>query len=1137
MAPVYVIYPDNSDFLTSLSSEPFLEDITIKEIEVHPEDKTWYIHLMGKPQGQQQFWEKLEHTIVEAFPEVESVVFRWEQKKDDYMSHVVKHFEGPKLNNYEPVPGNTDTNGGTGFSPGQRGKGRRARLTAQITGDAAAIKDVTEEENNVVFQGEIVSMDQRETRTGTQINLFDIYDGTDSITCKFFTKPGDGVPDTAVGRRVTVKGNVQYQSFDGELCMMVNQINPAPPVETLSDNAEKRRVEFHLHTKMSGMDGTIDVGDAVAQAAAWNHRAVAITDHGVIQAFPEAYSAGQKHGIKILYGMEGYLADGEKDRPFHIIILAKNAEGLKNLYRLVSDSHMNHFYRRPRIPRDLLLEHREGLILGSACEAGEIYQSLLNQDGLAREKAAMYDFLEIQPLGNNEFLVGTERGRNREDLIRLNNEIIEIGDALGKPVIATGDVHFLRPKDAVARTVLLAGQGFEDTEHQAPLYLRTTAEMLDEFQYLPPDKAREVVIENPAAIVDSIDELTPVPQGLHPPQIPDAEEKLTSMAYATARQVYGAELPELVEKRLERELQSIIGHGYAPLYWISHKLVKKSLDDGYLVGSRGSVGSSLVATMCNITEVNPLPPHYVCSACSWAEFHTGGEVSAGVDLPDRTCPQCGTKAQKLGFDIPFEVFMGFHGDKVPDIDLNFSGDYQSQVHRYTEELFGSDHVFRAGTIGTLAEKTAFGFVKKWLEQTGQNRRSAEVNRLLKKITGVRRTTGQHPGGMMVVPEEMDIHDFTPVQYPANDASSGIVTTHFDYHAIHDSLVKLDILGHDDPTMLRMLEDITGIPVRDIALDDKETMKIFSSLDSLGVTEEQIGTAVGTLGVPEFGTRFVRQMLVETRPKTFGELVRISGLSHGTNVWSGNAQEVIKQGTADLANVIACRDDIMVYLIQKGLDPGDAFRLMEQVRKGKGLQEEDMQLIKQYAVPDWYIDSCQKISYMFPKAHAVAYVTMAYRIAYFKVHHPEAYYASYFSVRAGEFDADLVRKGQSAAREEIAAIEAKGSDATAKERNVVTILEIVLEAMARGIAFLTVDLYRSDHRRFLVTEEGLLPPLAALQGVGVNAAANIVQARSDGVFKSIQDLRQRAKITKTVIAVLRCHGALEGMSETNQLTLF
>lgn len=1142
---LYVIEPENNRLPAEVCKNSVLQDVLVSRIEVDPTARLWRVFVDGCQEGDPRLWEAAAEELSETAPGVESVEFVFaassdsdvsdatEDSSDNYMKRVLQAFEGPVSNSSAAAPGGPPAE--ARLKSGRRS--RRGRLDQEIKASPLAIEEIAEEEQGVCVQGEIVEFDTRQTRTGKFVVTFGVYDGSDSILCKLFVDDEKDLPSVAVGDWKRVQGNVQYQSFDGELSLMVQRINDASPPPPIRDDAVEKRVELHLHTKMSGMDGTIDVDSAVYQAAQWGHEAVAITDHGVIQAFPEAYFAGKKHGIKIIYGVEGYLVDGEKDRPFHVVLLAKNPQGLKNLYRLISLSHMHHFYRRPRIPRAELKKYREGLIVGSACEAGEVYQAALRNDPRLAETAALYDYLEIQPLGNNEFLVGTEHVRSREDLIAINRRIVALGRQLEKPIVATGDVHFPRPEDALYRTILLAGQGFEDAEHQAPLYFRTTAEMLQEFAYLGEEEARAAVIDNPRWIAQAVEELTPVPQGLFPPRIDEAPELLRTMAYETATSVYGPELPDIVKDRMERELASIIGHGYAPLYWIAHKLVKKSLDEGYLVGSRGSVGSSLVATMCAITEVNPLPPHYVCWHCHWSEFVESAAVDTGVDLPRRMCPHCGESTERLGFDIPFEVFMGFEGDKVPDIDLNFSGEYQSHVHRYTEELFGSDHVFRAGTIGTLADKTAYGFVRKYLEQTNTVKRNVEVNRILRRITGVRRTTGQHPGGMMVVPEDMDVHDFTPIQYPANDRKSGIVTTHFDYHAIHDSLVKLDILGHDDPTALRMLGDLTGRDVTTVPLDDEATMSLFSSPDALGVTEEQIGTTVGTLGIPEFGTRFVRQMLVETRPQTFGELVRISGLSHGTNVWTSNAQELIAAKITDLSNVIACRDDIMVYLIHQGLPSAEAFRIMEQVRKGKGLSGEDEALMKSYDIPDWYIESCQKISYMFPKAHAVAYVMMAFRIAYFKVHFPLEYYATYFSVRAGEFDADVVMRGEKGIREEIQTIEAKGNEATAKERSVVTILEIVLEALARNIEFCSVELYESDHSRFRIVGGRLLPPFAALQGLGVNAAQNIVQARDEGEFSSIEDLRKRARLTKTVVEVLRLHGCLEGMSETNQLTLF
>ncbi|MGB4187044.1 MAG: PolC-type DNA polymerase III, partial [Limnochordia bacterium] len=906
------------------------------------------------------------------------------------------------------------------------------------------------------------------------------------------------------------------------------------PVE---DQAPQKRVELHLHTKMSGLDGVTDVEEVVRQAALWGHPAVAITDHGVVQAFPAACAAGKKHGIKIIYGLEGYLIDNDTDRPHHIVILAKNKTGLKNLYKLVSYSHLHHFYRRPRIPRKLLIDHREGLILGSACEQGEVFQACLRKDPRLKEIARFYDYLEIQPLGNNEFLIGTSLVSSLEDLQEINRTICEVGQELGLPVVATGDVHFLRPEDGVYRTILLQGQGFEDVERPAPLYFRTTDEMLGEFKYLGEELARKVVITDPNKIASQIEELVPIPQGLHAPKIPAAAEQLQEVCYKTARELYGDPLPDLVARRLEKELKAIIGNGYAALYWTARQLVLKSNSDGYMVGSRGSVGSSFVATMSGITEVNPLPPHYICPKCHWHKFFTGEEVGAGIDLPKKDCPRCGTELHRDGFDIPFEVFLGFDGDKVPDIDLNFSGEYQATIQKYTEELFGADYVFRAGTIGTLAEKTAYGFVKNYLEETGQVKRRAEINRMLKKLVGVKRTTGQHPGGMIVVPKDMEIFDFTPIQYPANDPKSGIVTTHFEFSYIHDSLVKLDNLGHKGPTMMRLFEEFSGIRVDDIPMDDPATMAVFCGLESLGVTEEQIGTSIGTLGVPEFGTDFTRQVLEDILPTTFADLVAIMGLTHGTDVWLNNAQNLIREKVTDFKNVIACRDDIMTYLMHRGLSASDAFRIMERVRKGQGLSEADITLMKKHQVPDWYIESCFKIKYMFPKAHAVAYAITAYRAAYFKVHKPAAFYATFLSVEIEHVNADIIVAGVERVKAEIAALEAKGTEATAKDADVITVLKTVLEAMARGIKFLPVDLYHSDATRVIPQGNGLLLPLVSLEGVGLNAANAIVEARQEGEFLSIEDLRQRTKISRTVIDALSRHNCLAGMPETNQLSLF
>ncbi len=1042
-----------------------------------------------------------------------------------------------------PVPGNGRGSSGNGKSQNNGNGGSQAGpvlLGKEFSGDPVPLAELKEDRRHVIVTGEVMTWDARPVRGG-QLVSFDLTDFTDSITVKAFAR-GDDSPlaqPLPVGTGLKVRGRVEFDRFTHELVLNADDIMRADVPRRIDDHPEKR-VELHLHTKMSSLDGAADTVAVIRQAAAWGHPAVAITDHGVIHAFPEAHQAAKAAGIKLIYGMEGYLVDDPdaKSRSYHIVILAKNRQGLRHLYELVSISHLYHFYRNPRIPRSELEKRREGLILGSACEAGELYQAILNGESEEQllERARFYDYLEIQPVDNNRFLVDEGKVPGVEALRDINRRIVELGRRLGKPVVATSDAHFVHPEDEIIRRILMAGHGFSTAERPSQLYFRTTREMLAEFAYLGEETAREVVIVNPNRVAEECEFMEPVPPGLHTPDLPEAADAIARMAQDRARQRYGDPLPEIVAARVERELRSIIDNGYAPLYYIAHKLVRKSLEDGYLVGSRGSVGSSLVATLCEITEVNPLPPHYVCPTCRWSQFFTDGSVGAGVDLPARACPQCGTALEKDGFDIPFETFMGFHGDKVPDIDLNFSGEYQAEAHRYAEELLGKENVYRAGTTATLAERTAYGYVRKFLESIGREARNAEINRLVRGCSGVRRTTGQHPGGLIVVPRGRDIHEFTPVQYPANDRDAGVVTTHFDFHALHDNLVKLDILGHDDPTVLRMLQDITGVNVRRVPLDDPDTMAIFSSTRTLGLPDDGMGS-VGTLGIPEFGTRFVRQMLEETRPKTFAELVRISGLSHGTNVWTNNAQDLIRQGVATLPQVIATRDDIMIYLIQKGMESGAAFRIMEQVRKGKGLKPEDEELMRKHGLPQWYIDSCQKISYMFPKAHAAAYVMMAFRIAYFKVHYPEAFYAAYLSVRAEEYDAELVAQGREAIRRAIEAVERKGGEATARDKSMVTIMEVVLEAMARGIKFLRVHLYESDPKRFRITPHGLLPPLSALQGVGAAAAEAIAQARAEGPFTSIEDLRRRARVTRSVVDTLKQHGSLEGLPETDQLTLF
>jgi DNA polymerase-3 subunit alpha (Gram-positive type) len=1013
-----------------------------------------------------------------------------------------------------------------------------------IKADSVPMSTIQDEARNIVVEGQLVNFELRELRSGRQLLTFDIGDLTDGISGKVFFEDKDKEQIAKVsvaltkGMTVKAKGTVQFDKYSNELVLYADSMCKVNII-TRMDNAPTTRIELHAHTRMSNMDAVVSAKDLIKTAAKWGHLAVAITDHGVVQAFPEAHEAAVKAGIKVIYGMEGYLVEEDLKKARHIIILAKNSIGLRNLYRLVSLSHLKYLYRTPRVPRKILMEYREGLLLGSACEAGELIQAIVrgeNEDELLKI-ADFYDYLEIQPIGNNAFLVREGMVANEEGLRQINRKVCEIGIKLNKLVVATCDVHFLNPEDEVYRRIMMAGKGFSDADQQPPLYFRTTEEMINEFIYLGKDKAYEIVVENPRRINELIEQFKPIPDELYSPQIPGAEDQIRSMSYTKAEQLYGNPLPPVVAERLKYELDSIINHGFAVLYLIAHKLVKKSLDDGYLVGSRGSVGSSFVATMTDITEVNPLPPHWSCPKCKYSEFVTDGSYGGGFDLPDKICPKCNSTTIKNGHDIPFAVFMGFHGDKVPDIDLNFSGHYQPTAHKYTEELFGKDNVFRAGTIATVADKTAYGYVKNYFTDKGITPRNAYINALINGCTGVKRTTGQHPGGIMVVPRDMDVHHFTPIQHPADDKSSGTITTHFDYHSISSRLVKLDILGHDDPTVIRMLEDLTGIDAQTISLDDTETMSLFSSTTALNLTPAQLGSTVGTFGIPEFGTKFVRQMLEDTKPKTFSELVRISGFSHGTDVWLNNAQDLIKAGTAKLSEAISARDDIMMYLIHKGVDPSLAFKTMEGVRKGKGIKVEDVAKLREKNVPEWYIDSCQKIKYMFPKAHAVAYVMMAFRIAYCKVHHPVAFYAAYFTVRGTDFDAELILQGEVVLRNKLAEFEAKGNNITVKEKGLLTIVEMALEMYLRGFNFQRVDLYKSDATKFLVVNNGLLPPLSSLQGVGENAAHNIVLTRGGNPFSSLEDLRNRAHISKTVIEILKTHGCLNDLPESDQMMLF
>lgn len=1209
------------------------------------------------------------------------------------------------------------------------------------------IKQIQDEERRITIEGFVFDVEVKELRSGRSLLTIKMTDYTDSILVKMFSRDKEDAELMTLLKKGTwlkVRGSVQNDTFVRDLIIMAQDIMEIR-VDARKDTADEdnKRVELHLHTPMSQMDAVSSVDALVSQAAKWGHPAVAITDHAVVQSFPDAYAAGKKHGIKIIYGLEAYLVndgvpiayeeehrllsdatyvvfdvettglsavydsiielaavkikDGnvidkfesfanphhplsattinltgitddmvkdapeiddvikrfhdwigdsilvahnasfdmgflyvgykkcglqdtvhpvidtlelarflhpemknhrlnslakkfnidltqhhraiydceatgylllillkeadqrgitfhdelnhqtgngeayKRARPSHCTLLATDETGLKNLFKLVSYSHMNSFFRVPRIPRSVLVKHRKGLLIGSGCDKGEVFEGLMQKSPEEVEDIAkFYDYLEVFPKEAYSHLIELELVRdewNLEDIIR---KMVKLGKKLSLPVVATGNVHYVNENDAIFRQILIGGQGGANPLNRAKLpkvHFRTTNEMLDAFNFLGEETAQQLVVENSNKIANLIGDIKPIKDDLYTPKIEGSDDEVRELSYSMARKIYGETLPEIVEARIEKELTSIIGHGFAVIYLISHKLVKKSLDDGYLVGSRGSVGSSLVATLMEITEVNPLPPHYICPKCKQAEFFDDGSVSSGFDLPNKSCPTCDIPYTKDGQDIPFETFLGFKGDKVPDIDLNFSGEYQSIAHNYTKVLFGEDNVYRAGTIGTVAEKTAYGYVRGYANDHNLTIRGAEIDRLVLGCTGVKRSTGQHPGGIIVVPDYMDIYDFSPIQFPADAQDSEWKTTHFDFHSIHDNLLKLDILGHDDPTAIRMLQDLSGIDPKSIPTDDPEVMKIFSGTSSLGVTEEQIGCKTGTLGIPEFGTRFVRQMLEETKPSTFSELVQISGLSHGTDVWLGNAQELIQNGTCQLSDVIGCRDDIMVYLIYQGLEPSLAFKIMESVRKGKGLTPEFEADMRSNNVPVWYIDSCKKIKYMFPKAHAAAYVLMAVRIAYFKVHFPILYYTAYFTVRAADFDLHAMTKGSISIKAKLDEINAKGLDAAPKERSLMTVLEIALEMCERGYHFKKVDLYRSHASEFIIDGTGLIPPFNAIPGLGTNVAKAIVEARKSGEFLSKEDLQLRGRVSKTLIEYMDTLGCLEGMPDANQLSLF
>ncbi|MBQ9708491.1 MAG: PolC-type DNA polymerase III, partial [Firmicutes bacterium] len=1050
-----------------------------------------------------------------------------------------------------------------GFAPGQggqkpfRGK-RRDRYTpvngniimgSAITGEAIPIGEVTSESGTVVIEGELFNKDSRTTKSDSKLVSLYVTDKRTSICVKAFTvnqKWEDINSNFKSGDGIRIKGQAQWDRFDNCVTIMADSIEKMEKKERIDTYPEKR-VELHAHTKMSAMDGFNDVKRMVKTAEKWGHKAVAITDHGVVQAFPDASHAAKD--IKILYGCEGYLLEDKdlidkdgninyKGRPTnHVIIFAKNRTGLKNLYKLVSFSHLNYFYKRPRIPKSVLTKYREGLIVGSACEAGEIYRATIgNADEAELERLVnFYDYLEIQPLINNRFLIKNGMVKDEEELKRNNMRIIQLGEKYDKPVVATCDTHYFDEEEALYRRILMAGQGFKGVEGDEGLYFRTTNEMMEEFSYLGEEKAYEVVIRNTNMVADWIEPMMPVPDEKCPPHIDGADDDLRKACEERAAQMYGSPLPDKIRERLDIELNSIIANGYAVMYRSAELLVKKSLSDGYLVGSRGSVGSSFAATMSGITEVNPLEPHYLCPNCKHMEWGDSIEYDCGVDMPDKICPECGTPYRKEGFKIPFQTFLGFNADKEPDIDLNFAGEYQGRAQKYVEEIFGPKNVFKAGTIGTIKDKTAFGYVAKYFEEREMNVNKFELDRLASCCEGVRRTSGQHPGGVIIVPEGREIYEFCPVQHPANDVKSDIITTHFDYHSIDKNLLKLDILGHDAPSMIRQLQDLTGVDPVDVPIKDDKVMTIFNGTEGLDIKDPDYMFVHGSYGIPEFGTKFVRQMLDDIKPTSFEELVRISGLSHGTDVWLGNAQDLIRAGITTMREAIATRDDIMNYLRKKGLPDGDAFWIMEHVRKGKGLTEEEEALMIENDVPEWYIESCKKIKYMFPRAHAVAYTMMSSRIAYYKVYYPAAFYAVYFTAKVANFDEKVMLAGKTAVEERYKEILAKGKDASKKEEDDIPVLEAAIEMYARGYEFAPARFGISDATKFLTYEGKVLLPFVAISGMGEGAARSLAEGYADRPYETVEEISDRGKVNKSAIEEMRQHGMLEGLPETAQIS--
>jgi len=1114
----------------------------------------------------------------------ETVTREQERKAEEDMRQAAEEAarakEAAKAAGRAPQEGGASANGsgaapwqgsnGGGWKGGNGGGNRRASWKKFVPAEGNCLLgrpikeanfnlgDLREDSGDVIVQGEILRMEGKNTKTGNVIAQIVIADTTGATCLKFFTIPEKWEELSGLlhsGDTIMAAGSPEFDPYEKDLVLRTLDISRGEK-KVRKDECTEKRVELHMHTKMSQMDGLIDTKAAIKTLAGWGHKAAAITDHGVVMAFPDAMHVIEDKkwkypDFKVIYGMEGYLlpdddgpiekkSDYRGRRTYHIILLAQTQAGLKNLYKMVSDSHLKHFYRKPLIPRSLLKELREGVIVGSACEAGEFFQAVFQ--GKSEEEllqlAEFYDYLEIQPLINDAFMIRDGLVSSEEDLRNINRRIVEIGKKAGKPVVATCDAHYMEPEEALYRRILMAGNGFKDAESGEGLYLRTTQEMLDEFAYLGEDIAHEVVIDAPNAIADRIERIRPVPKDNYPPKIDNAEQRLRDTCMRNAHALYGPNLPQLVADRLEAELSYVIDKGYAVMYVSAEMLVQKSLSDGYLVGSRGSVGSSFAATMAGITEVNPLPAHYICTNkdCWHTEFDKSGQYDCGVDMPDKPCPICGAPTIKTGYNIPFETFLGIAGaDKEPDIDLNFAGEYQPSAHKYVEEIFGKENVYRAGTMTSVQDKTAYGYVKKYYEGKGENPGKWEMDYLAQKCTGVRRSTGQHPGGMVIVPRGHTIEEFCPVQHPPNEEET--VTTHFEYHAIDKNLLKLDILGHEVPSIIRHLQDLTGVDPLTAPVGDPKVMSIFLNTEALGIKNPEYPFRHGTYGIPEFGTKFVRQMLDDTKPSHFADLVRISGFSHGTDVWLNNAQDLILEGIATMADAISTRDDIMNYLIAKGMPGKDAFKIMEKVRKGKGVTDEEAELMKQFGTPDWYIESCRRIQYMFPKAHAVAYVLMSYRIAYYKVYYPQAFYAASFSSKVADFNAEVILGGLDSIMKRMAEIQALGRDMTPVDEGELIVLELACEMLSRGYEFLPVDLEKSNATKFSVEDGKVRLSFQALPGVGETAAKNIAAAAKAGPFRSKEDLQSRAKISSKVVETLGAAGALTGLPEADQLSLF